>query len=119
MKEIKFRAWDSDSGMYIAPHIIHLDGRIVAQTATRNGECEIELFTGIHDRNGREIFEGDIIKHPGFLPEVVKWAQGSARFIVERASSVTNSRMTDGLMASREVEIIGNIHENPELLEGR
>ncbi|MEK4758570.1 YopX family protein [Macrococcus sp. FSL W8-0367] len=67
--------------------------------------------TGLHDKNGKEIFEGDILKSPyGFIGKVN---------IVEGAWYVQHKDFTNNhflYVAQGKSEIIGNIHEHPELL---
>lgn len=69
-------------------------------------------YTGLKDKNGVEIYEGDIVIHNGKLSKV-KWSEKYCQFRIE------GSRATTGLnfYHSRHYEFIGNIHDNPELLE--
>jgi len=93
----------------------------------------LEQFTGLHDKNGKGIYEGDILneKHdkayPGggyicgtysFHPEnalLVEWKDGS--FVCDYGTKRLAKELSD-TDATGPLEIIGNIHENPELLEG-
>ena len=88
----------------------------------RNGV--LMQFTGLHDRNGKEIYEGDIIQGATFYPmEVVstkfgwgvKWTdiQGDSRNVV----TGTIDEATWQELIDEEMEVIGNIYTNPELLE--
>ena len=69
-------------------------------------------YTGLKDKNGREIFEGDIIKAKTFnYPLCIEWDRGECAFVMRS----THSGATCGFMW--EIEIIGNIYDNPELLK--
>lgn len=64
-REIKFRFWDKDEKRYFEPEIAVFspDGRIIDVNAVIVGEeCIIEQFTGLKDKNGKEIYEGDKIR---------------------------------------------------------
>ncbi|MDP4128281.1 MAG: YopX family protein [Bacillota bacterium] len=71
-------------------------------------------FTGIHDKNGREIYEGDVIqgKYNGIL---IKW--GRTGFLPYRNKDGGWSKVTNW-NSVQSGEVIGNIYENPELLKG-
>lgn len=84
-----------------------------------NGIC-LTQSTGMIDKNGKEIFEGDIIKPLGFASwiGVVEYSKENAAYILNahdnefsRSEVVYLSQFNDGL------EILGNIYENPELLK--
>jgi hypothetical protein len=70
------------------------------------------FFTGAHDKNGKEVFEGDILKHNKAIVQIL-WNEKEAYF---QAATVKGdySLVFGGV---EECEIIGNIYENPELLK--
>ena len=71
----------------------------------------IEQFTGLHDKNGKEIYEGDITKTDAETIGVVIYGE-NAHF-VNRTKTGNYDLLYDGRF-----EIIGNIHENSELFGG-
>ena len=119
MRKIKFRAWDGFKIIY--------DFWIDSKTGIphqqwyedmdRISGAKIMQYTGLKDKKGREIYEGDIFKtsygSTKFL-SVVEWDEINARFL-----GFTLERERKILYVGREpaVEVIGNIYENPELLE--
>ena|SRR5690348_3302172 len=106
-REIKFRAWQDNqmlhqenSGVYGAKYLLDKCYE----------DCALMQFTGLLDKNGREIYEGDVLFWDGSIVGAVNFKH--AEFIV---GSGVNAR---ALCAAPEdeIEIIGNIHENPELI---
>lgn len=89
--------------------------------------CSVDIdtvgqSTGLFDENGVEIFEGDVVQFEDCYIEsdflyinkgIVKWSQG--RFTVTNRDSVEMEDLLDGELL--DVTIIGNIYENPELME--
>jgi uncharacterized phage protein (TIGR01671 family) len=77
---------------------------------------QVMQYTGLKDRNGKEIYEGDILSNGSHIDWIVKYRD--AAFQVEHVGQITNDswHLERGMAESREV--IGNIYENPELLGG-
>lgn len=124
----KFRAWlKNDKEMIDADEIHWNDGHVDfigdGITFMRTvDEIELMQSTGLFDKNGQEIFEGDIVQFEDCYTEsdflyinkgIIEWNQGS--FTVTNRYSVEMEDLLDGEIL--DVTIIGNIYENSELLE--
>lgn len=113
MREIKFRAWSQEYKEYYQIWLESLSGGLIGPRDEHYSDLIIEQFTGRKDRNSREIYEEDILF---CLSENYK---GSVWF--ENGSFITNAV---GLGKTSlfdvdidDVEVIGNIHENPDLIK--
>mgnify|MGYP001569391785 CR=1 FL=1 len=115
-REIKFRAWDKKNKIMIDWN--HL--RAFKDGWWNNSqELPIMQFTGLHDKNGKEIYEGDILKHilDGFEPHEllsVYWDEELNGF---SSHSLDKEHLYQTPIMNNEYEVIGNIYENPELLK--
>nr|DAW29440.1 MAG TPA: YopX protein [Caudoviricetes sp.] len=87
-------------------------------TNTHADEIELMQSTGLKDKNGKEIFEGDIVDYKG-RKAVVKWHGSYASFIY-RFLDELQERVSEWhplFLAYYHFEVIGNIYENKDLLE--
>lgn len=126
---IKFRAWHRELGrMMSIKNMWFQDSRIEElelNDAIMNDyitvypdEIELMQSTGLKDKNGKEIFEGDIVDYKG-REAVVKWHGSYASFIYRFVDGLKErvSEWDPLFLACYNFEVIGNIYENPELLE--
>lgn len=120
----KFRAWDkTDKKMYLVDEINFNRGEFesIGDGITFLREAsEVELMqsTGLKDKNGKEIFEKDILDYNG-RKVIVKWHGSYACFIYEFVDERKNrtAEWKPLYLSYYKFEITGNSLENPELLE--
>jgi hypothetical protein len=115
MREIKFRAWHSDHGYSnsfgTGGHPEWVDGLTVSYFVQ---VCQFEQFTGLKDKNGKEIYEGDFIKSAEQVM-LVTWSERHASFALGRPEWAFLHFFHEAVDAHR-CEVVGNKRENPELL---
>ena len=130
MREINFRAWNEVEGFLDTAWSIDFEHRLVCHRAHNQSDlddCVLMQYTGLKDANGIEIFEGDILGFCDFdslrtggntsdkmHTAVVKFSEGS--WVVEEGGYC--DYLYQVIANDSELEIIGNIYENKELLEG-
>lgn len=111
---IKFRAWDSDMKFMINPYCELKDGRFWGEDCTNNPFCidqeNVMQYTGIKDKNGKEIYEGDLIKSKfiGEKPLEVVYDEDLGAF------KMAQDGYYMGFMGDKnrhELEVVGNIYE--------
>lgn len=111
-REIKFRAWMKSENCYMGKWL-DTQSPTTFSAVNEVGEyysdddLAIEQYTGLKDKNGKEIYEGDIVQYYD-----LRYKSSDKRF---GRPSVVDRFFGD----TWDYEILGNIHENPELLGGR
>ena len=105
-REIKFRAWEKDKMEYgVCPC------QIDYYNQGHEPDCFLMQYTGLKDKNGKKIYEGDILLHEDFkyrkqkVYGVMAWDETAAAFT--------------SFYPLFQFEVIGNIYENPELMEAK
>lgn len=137
-REIKFRIWNGEKMIYKSDHReyddyfwLELDGTFHGHTRTGDEwfnefydefnkiNYELMQFTGLKDKNGKEIYEGDII----LLPEtnqkgIIEWYEKESRFCVKGNDKKGNEKRGELIKSFMQdlTIVVGNIYENPDLI---
>ena len=142
-RELKFRAWDTSFNKMITRYItpdfrlaINSDGKVIGyEEETDENECleyhdrfKVMQFTGLHDKNGKEIYEADIVIMKLFDPDMnyedipslitggvfeVFYDESECLYSLRNKS---DNWTPNQIGCFRELEIIGNMYENGNLL---
>ncbi len=142
MREIRFRLWDKDNNCFYKPTFEAWRGKVECVLLSPGGDLimnrngnhthqslfpdrfVIQQFTGLKDRNGKEIYEGDVVRfhhHEGWYMEseivrdwgVAVWDVGAHGFRIKTKDTGATAMKMHRMHLP---EVIGNIYETPELL---
>lgn len=137
MREIKFRAWVQPNTFIQAPPYMATQGEPDIETLKSfmhhySGEKHLMQFTGLKDKNVKEIYKGDIVSVHLFVQElgynmgvtegektykgvIEFWEYGIALNVGDNENNFYLI-LAPGMLHEESFEVIGNIHENPELI---
>lgn len=121
MRKIKFRAWDKLDKQMFAVKSLHIDNLVVRSdslTFYSLDDVELMQYTGLKDKNGVEIYEGDVLFHPlqGRRKVFYPYSETVASYGLRNIDNGFGSTLQDSHAV---FEVIGNIYENEELLNER
>ena len=133
MREILFRGKRTDNGEWVEGSYVYASieekGKSLVENAikrhwiiTQNGKCyevdpsTVGQYTGLTDKNGKKIFEGDILDTTNSNSRIWYVDYRNTAFCCDQGNANYSCVLDDFTQVS-DVEVIGNIHDNPELLE--
>ena len=120
MKELGFRVWSNYWKKFAAEAELHMDGSVDAVFEDddrvphhENTDIVVEFKTGLKDKNGKEIYEGDIVQIDDHILGDFEVLWHNLGWTIRRSIGFE----TLSVHKSEDIVVIGNIHENYELLK--
>jgi uncharacterized phage protein (TIGR01671 family) len=128
MKEFKFRAWDDIHKQMITEGLNDLEpcldeyGYFTVGSYLENGdwyELKLTQWTGKLDNNNQRIYEGDIVNYNDYMGVIV-WLDTYSQFVIQNVEDYGKGDNCEQETIDEyrdEIEVIGNIYANPELIK--
>ena len=123
-RPIKFRVWDKRETKGMSTQNMLYDAQLhhLWQDFVDYPGYELMQYTGLTDKNGKEIYEGDIVQYNqnssyDNMDFIAKWSDDKLGFIFQSNSGEQLVNQTPHLNRFKHLEVVGNIFENPELLK--
>ena len=124
----KFRAWQNELGRMMLVNTMFFFANELEELELNDSimndnipvypdEIKLMQSTGLKDTNGQEIFEGDILKSNKYITSVF-YERGAYCVKFRRTTNTTVTMNVISFIEKYKTKIVGNIYENPELLEG-
>jgi hypothetical protein len=110
MREIKFRAWDNENNKMIDPFLYAKENGRFIGLITDSDDLTPMQYTGLKDKNGKEIYEGDIMDYGLGRTFYISFVGGS--FV-----ATFNERVINTMIPFYNYSAIGNIYETPHLIK--